>query len=37
MIHLRIVLLGNQSKEIEMKIAKLVTAIVLSARFTTAS
>jgi hypothetical protein len=30
MIHLRIVLLGNQSKEIEMKIAKLVTAIALS-------
>jgi hypothetical protein len=29
MIHLRIVPLGNQSKEIEMKIAKLVTAIVL--------
>jgi len=29
MIHFRIVLLGNQSKDIEMKIAKLVTAIAL--------
>jgi hypothetical protein len=30
MIHLRIVLLGNQSKETKMKIAKLVTVIALS-------
>jgi hypothetical protein len=30
-IHLRIVLLGNQSKEVEMKIATLVTGLVLSA------
>jgi hypothetical protein len=30
-IHFRIVLLGNQPKDIEMKIAKLVTAIALSA------